>query len=120
MTVTTDAADFDVFVTLYDYLAGAEEYAVIGAGSVRARYRSGRETNVPAGVPFELVVDLTGSAHRVPMGHRLALSVSPSRCGFGENPNSGEPVDVQSSRSTATVDVELGPSGAVLVLPTKK
>lgn len=118
LPVTTDAIDFDVLVTLYDYLAGAEEYAVIGTGSVRARYRTGSEAPVPAGVPFELVIDLTGSAHRVPTGHQLTLAIAPSKCGFGENPNSGEPVDEQTTRMFATVDVGLGVNGATLVLPT--
>lgn len=119
LRVTTDAADFDLFVTLYDYLAGPEEYAVIGTGSVRARYRNGVETAVPIGAPFDLDVDLTGSAHLVPAGHQLVLAVAPSRCGAVENPNSGAPIDAQTSRQVATIDVVLGANGATLTLPTQ-
>lgn len=119
LKVTTDAADFDLFVTLYDYLAGPEEYAVIGTGSVRARYRDGLESPIPAGTPFDLAIDLTGSAHRVPAGHQLVLSAAPSRCGAVENPNSGEPLDAQTSRLAATIDLALGASGATLTLPTR-
>lgn len=119
LKVTTDAADFDLFVTLYDYLAGPEEYAVIGTGSVRARYRDGVESPIPPGVPFDLVIALTGSAHLVPAGHQLVLAVAPSRCGAVENPNSGEPLDSQTSRHVATLDVALGASGATLTLPTR-
>jgi hypothetical protein len=62
--------------------------------------------------------DLTGSAHRVGAGQQLAFAIAPSRCGFGENPNSGEPIEEQTSRLVATIDVALGSSGAVLALPT--
>jgi hypothetical protein len=117
LTATTDAADFDLFVSLYDYLAGPEEYVLIGAGSVRARYRTGSETPIPAGAPFQLVIDLNDSAHRVPAGHQLTLAIAPSRCGAGENPHSGEPVDAQLARHMATIDVELGMNGALLELP---
>lgn len=115
--VTTEAQDFDLFVTLYDYLAGAEEYAVIGTESVRARFRNGDEEALPAGAPFDLVLDLTGSAHRVPAGHQLTLSVSPSQCGFAENPHTAEPLDGQTSRQVASVDVTLGVDGARLTVP---
>lgn len=118
LSVVTDAADFDLFVTLYDYEAGPEAYSVIGTGSVRARHRNGADTPVPAGVPFDLAVDLTGAAWRVLAGHQLVLSIAPSRCGAVENPNSGEPVDAQTTRVAATIDVGLGAGGARLTLPT--
>jgi putative CocE/NonD family hydrolase len=117
LPVTTDATDFDVLVTLYDYAPSSGDYAVLGTGSVRARYRTGREATVPAGVPFDLDLDLTGGAQLVPAGHQLTLALAPSRCGFGENPNSGEPIQAQTTRQVASVDVELGPSGARLEVP---
>lgn len=118
LSLTADAPDFDVIVTLYDYLAGAEEYAVIGAGSVRARYRTGTETPVPLGTPFDVDVELTASAHRVPAGHQLTMSVAPSRCGFIENPNHGGPLDAPTPRQVANVDAAMGASGAKLTIPS--
>lgn len=78
---------------------------ISATGSVRARRRSGVETPVPTGAPFDFDVDLTGLSYLVPAGHQLVLAVAPSRCGAVENPNSGEPLDAQSSRQVATVDV---------------
>jgi predicted acyl esterase len=118
LTATTRAADFDVIVSLYDYLAGPETYRWLGAGTVRARHRDGGDAPVPAGAPFDLVIDLAASVGRVRAGHELALSIAPSECFYAENPHTGEPPDAQTMHRTATIDFALGPTGAQLVVPS--
>ena len=117
LSATTTAADFDVHVDLYDYLAATDAYRTLGTGVLRARYRTGTDTALPAGSPVALEVTLTASARRIPAGHQLTIAISPSRCGYVENPNTGQPAEGQTSRSTASVAFVLGPQGARLTLP---
>ncbi len=116
LTARTDAADFDLHVDLYDYLPGAETYQSLGTGAVRARYHTGVERALDGG-PMTNELPLTQSARRVKAGHMLTLALSPSRCGYVENPHTGERLDAQTEARSAEVRVSFGAGGARLRIP---
>ena len=118
LQATTTALDFDVHVQLYDYQPSPESYRSLGAAVMRARYRNGAATPLPSGA-FSMEIALPAMARRIPAGHALTVAISPSRCEFVENPNTGEPLGEQRSRAAAQVSLALGISGARITLPQR-
>ncbi len=93
----TDAPDTDFTAKLTDvYPDGrAVKLAVNPAGVIRARYRLGRDREVPIepGTPLRYEIELFDLGHTFLPGHRVRIEVSSSASPFiNPNQNTGNPV----------------------------
>lgn len=119
LAVRADVRDFDLFANLYDYDPQSDAYVPIASAQARARYRSGATpAPVTAGQRERVSLSFVHAAYRVPRGHMLTVSLSPSRCAYLENPQTGAAVTAQASRASGTITIETGgASASALTVP---
>jgi predicted acyl esterase len=97
LEVAATTPDADVWVTLYDVDATAEQpYEVVGSAGVRARYRESSDPlPLEPGVPVRVFIELPPMAHEFRAGSRIGVAVGEGMCLYSENPHTGEPTASQ-------------------------
>src|SRR5262249_32865520 len=100
--------DTDLFVTLYEQnalLPGTVKR--IAYGAIRARWREGfdQPRPLPPEGAVKLPIEMFPVMYKVSPGSSLLLEISGARCGFAENPNTGEPDGAQTRRLATTQSI---------------
>jgi putative CocE/NonD family hydrolase len=107
--LSVDVPDADVFAELHDVAPDGSD-TLVHLSRLRLRFRDSYTdpAPMPVGVPQEVKLLLPAAARRIAAGHRVALTLSGSMCGYAENPNTGTSFADETAGSTAHTTVLTG------------